>query len=80
MYFPRWPVDDIFNKVAENVASLVDDGSCLGFSIGPLYEALSKQLAGKRDLGVQGPFITDALKDLMASGAITNRIKSLKLL
>ena len=76
MYFPRWPVDDIFNKVAENVAFLVDDESCLGFSIGPLYEALGKQLVGKRDLGVQGPFITDALKDLMDSGAITNRKKS----
>lgn len=75
IYFPSWSVDEIFERVAENVASLVEDGACLGFSIGPLYEALGKKLITKRDLGIHGPFVTDALRLLIQSGAVTNRKK-----
>lgn len=75
IYFPRWPVDQIFQKVAVNVASLIEDKSCLFYSIGPLYEALSEPLSAKKDLGVHSPFITDALMDLIKSGAVTNRYK-----
>ena len=75
LYFDRWPVDDVFDRVAANVASVIEDGSCLGFSIGPLYEALGKHLTGKRNLGIHSPFVTDALMDLIKSGAVTNRYK-----
>jgi acyl-CoA hydrolase len=71
----RWPFDAALDRVAANVASLIDDGSCLGFSIGPFYEALGKNLAGKRHLGIHSPFFTDALMDLMRSGAADNRRK-----
>jgi acyl-CoA hydrolase/GNAT superfamily N-acetyltransferase len=73
--FPRWPVDEVFDQVAANVASVIDDGSCLAFSIGPLYEALSRHLARKRELGLHSPFFTDATMDLVRSGAVTNRRK-----
>ncbi|MFH2066689.1 MAG: GNAT family N-acetyltransferase [Pseudomonadota bacterium] len=76
IYFPRWPIDDIYDKVAENVASVILDGSCIFFSIGPLYEALSCHLSHKRNLGVHTPFFTDALMDLVKSGAVTNRNKA----
>jgi len=76
IYFPRWPVDDVFDQVAANVASVIEDGSCLGFSIGPLYDALGKQLVHKRHLGIHSPFITDAIMDLVRSGAVTNRFKA----
>ncbi len=75
LYFPRWPVDEVFDQVAANVASVIEDGSCICFSIGPIYEALSKHLVHKRGLGVHTPFFTDALMDLMKSGAVTNRNK-----
>ncbi len=74
-YLPRWPVEDVFHKIAENVASIVDNGSCFAFSIGPLYESLARTLASKRNLGVHTPFFTDALMDLVKSGAVTNRCK-----
>ncbi len=77
LYFERWPKDEIFEQVAANVASVIDDGSCIAFSIGPLYEALSRQLVNKRHLGVHTPFITDALMDLIKSGAVTNRQKEI---
>jgi len=75
IYFDRWPVDEIYDRVAENVASVIMDGSCLLFSIGPLYEALSRHLVHKRNLGIHSPFFTDALMDLVKSGAVTNRNK-----
>jgi acyl-CoA hydrolase/RimJ/RimL family protein N-acetyltransferase len=76
IYFPRWPVDDVIDKVAANVASVVDDGSCLSFYSGALFEALGRHLARKRHLGVHTYFFTDALMDLIKCGAVTNRKKN----
>jgi len=75
LYFDRWPVDEVFDKVAANVASVIDDGSCIAFSIGPLFEALSRHLVDKKNLGIHSPFVSDALMDLIKSGAVTNRNK-----
>jgi acyl-CoA hydrolase/GNAT superfamily N-acetyltransferase len=77
LYFSRWPFDEIFDQVASNVASVVEDGSCISFSIGPIYEALSRHLVSKRNLGIHSPFFTDALMDIMKSGAVTNRFKGI---
>ncbi|MBL0712549.1 MAG: GNAT family N-acetyltransferase [Desulfosarcina sp.] len=76
IYFPRWPVDEVYDRVAANVASVVEDGSCIAFSVGPVYEALGRHLAHKRNLGIHTPFFTDAVMDLVKSGAVTNRRKS----
>jgi len=76
IYFNRWPVDEIYDRVAENISSVIMDGSCILFSIGPLYEALSRHLTHKHNLGIHSPFFTDALMDLVKSGAVTNRNKA----
>ncbi|MBI9087351.1 MAG: GNAT family N-acetyltransferase [Desulfobacterales bacterium] len=73
--FNRWPMDPAFERVAVQVASVIENGACIGFSLGPLYEALSRHLVNKRDLGVHSPFFTDPLMDLVKSGAVTNRRK-----
>jgi acyl-CoA hydrolase/GNAT superfamily N-acetyltransferase len=75
IYFGRWPVDEVFEQVAANVASVIEDRSCLGFSLGPLYEALGRHLARKHHLGIHSPLMTDPLMDLIRSGAVTNRHK-----
>jgi len=75
IYFERWETDDVWDQVAQHVASLIEDESCLAFSIGPLYEALAKSLANKRHLGIHSPFFTDPLMDLMKCGAASNRRK-----
>lgn len=75
LYVDRWPVDDILNQTAFNVASLIEDGSCIAFSMGPLYEALGRNLGDKKDLGIHSPFFTDALMELVQCGAVTNRRK-----
>lgn len=73
--FDRWPLDEVFDRVGENVAGLIEDGSCLGFSIGPVFESLGRHLVHRRNLGIHSPFVTDALMDLIKSGAVTNRYK-----
>ena len=75
--FERWPVDDIFNKIAANIEPLIKDGSCLSFSIGSLFEALGPLLVGKQNLGIHSPLFTDALMELILSGAVTNRRKEI---
>jgi acyl-CoA hydrolase/RimJ/RimL family protein N-acetyltransferase len=74
-FFDRWPVDAVYDQVAANVAAIVEDRSCIAFSIGPLFEALGRRLARKKHLGVHSPFFTDSLMDLVQSGAVTNRYK-----
>ncbi len=75
IYFPRWPADDVIDRVAANVASVVEDGSCIAFYSGSLFEALGRHLARKRNLGIHTYFFTDALMDLIKCGAVTNRRK-----
>jgi acyl-CoA hydrolase/GNAT superfamily N-acetyltransferase len=75
VYVARPPVDPVTEQLAEQVASVVDDGSCLSFSLDPLFEALSRALMHKRHLGIHSPYLTDGLMDLMKSGAVTNRRK-----
>jgi acyl-CoA hydrolase/GNAT superfamily N-acetyltransferase len=76
-YFNRWPVNTVLDEVAANMASLIEDGDCLGFNTGSLIEALSPHLTGKRHLGIHTPFFTDALMDLVQSGAVTNYRKGI---
>lgn len=77
IYFDRWPPEEVFDRIAANVAAAIEDGSCLAYNVGPLYEALPIHLARKRDLGIHTPFFTDALMDLAQSGAVSNRRKAL---
>ena len=77
IYFPRWPVDEVYDKVGANVASIIQDGSCLAFSVGPLFEAMALHLREKKHLGIHSPFFTDAVMDLVKSGAVSNRRKGI---
>jgi acyl-CoA hydrolase/L-amino acid N-acyltransferase YncA len=76
IYQPRPVVDEVTDRMASHVASVIEDGSCIAFSVGGLFEALGRHLAYKRHLGIHSPFFTDALMDLVKSGAVTNRRKA----
>lgn len=75
LYFPRWPVPEVYKDLALNVASMVEDGSCIGYIFGPLFEALVEPLSRKKDLSVHSLIMTDALMELIESGAVSNRQK-----
>ena len=77
VYFERWQTSFIFDRIAHRIALLIQDRSCIAFSIGPLFESLSKKLMNKRHLGVHSPVFTDALMELVKSGAVTNLHKNL---
>lgn len=57
IYFDPWPQDETFDKVAENIASVIEDGSCIASSIGSIFEHLGRHLVRKRDLGIHTPFL-----------------------
>jgi acyl-CoA hydrolase/GNAT superfamily N-acetyltransferase len=73
--FERCPVDNIIDRVAANVSALIEDGSCMAFSVGPVYEALGRYLSRKKNLGIHSPFFSDVMMDLVKNGAVTNRNK-----
>lgn len=75
LYFPRWPVTEVYRDLALNVASMVEDGSCIGYTFGPLFEALVEPLSRKKDLSIHSLIMTDALMELIESGAVSNRGK-----
>lgn len=75
IYFDRWEFDTVYDQIAENVSALIDDRSCIGFSIGPLYEALAGHLIHKKDLGIHTPFFFDNMMEMVKSGAVTNQYK-----
>jgi acyl-CoA hydrolase len=77
IYFPRIQPAEVYHEIAANIAAVIEDGSCLAFSYGPIFEALAKKLVHKKDLGIHTPFFTDAVMDLCQSGAITNRNKTI---
>ena len=59
-------------KARSQLATLIEDGSCLGWSIGPMFDALGRHLTGKRDLGLHSLMLTDAVMDLIKSGAVSS--------
>ena len=74
--FPRWPVDEVYDRIGRNMASLIQDGNCIAFSVGALFDALARHLSRKRNLGIHTPFFTDPLMELIKSGAVSNRRKA----
>ncbi len=77
LYFSRWPAESVFDGIAAHIAPLIEDRSCIAFSIGPLFDALGRKLTAKRHLGIHSPIFSDALMDLVKCGAVTNRNKEI---
>ncbi len=76
IYFKRWPFNNVIDQVAANIAQMIEDGDCISFFTGSLYEALSRHLIHKRHLGIHSSYFTDAMMDLVKSGAVTNYRKA----
>jgi acyl-CoA hydrolase/RimJ/RimL family protein N-acetyltransferase len=68
------PIDepeDTLRHIGENVARLVEDGSCIECGIGKIPQALAESLKDKKDLGVHTEMFSDWIIDLIECGAIT---------
>jgi 4-hydroxybutyrate CoA-transferase len=61
--------------LAKNVASLIEDGSCLQVGIGAIPNAVLAALSSHRHLGVHTEMFSDGLLPLLHSGAVDNSLK-----
>ena len=71
------PESDVAGKIGEIIADLIEDGSTLQAGIGGIPDAVLSRLHSKHDLGIHTEMFSDRVLDLMESGAITNRLKSI---
>ncbi len=74
----RYPAaDEIVSQIARHVARIIDNGSTLQIGFGQVPGEMLKYLTGRRDLGVHSDIITDEIVDLIESGVINGRKKTL---
>lgn len=66
---------EIEARIGELVAGLVEDGSTLQMGIGAIPDAALSRMMHKHDLGIHTEMFSDRIVDLVAAGAITNRLK-----
>jgi len=66
---------EIESRIGELVANLVEDGSTLQMGIGAIPDAALSRMMHKHDLGIHTEMFSDRIVDLVAAGAITNRLK-----
>jgi acetyl-CoA hydrolase len=68
---------EVYDKIGENVAGLIDDGSTLQMGIGAIPDSVMKYLHNKNDLGVHTEMFSDGMIDLVEEGVITGDKKTL---
>ncbi|NTV91654.1 MAG: 4-hydroxybutyrate CoA-transferase, partial [Clostridiales bacterium] len=64
-------------EIGRHCAKLVEDGSTLQLGIGSLPDAVLLFLKDKKDLGIHSEMISDGVLELIESGVITNKLKTL---
>ncbi|MCK4538338.1 MAG: GNAT family N-acetyltransferase [Candidatus Krumholzibacteria bacterium] len=69
--------DKVANKIGQNVARLIHDGATLQTGIGMIPNAILSFLKEKNDLGIHTEMFSDGIIDLVESGVITNRKKTI---
>ncbi len=62
-------------KIGENIAGLIEDGSCLQMGIGGIPNAALSCLGNHKDLGIHSEMISDGVVDLYEKGVITGHNK-----
>ena len=70
-------IGDVERQIGGHVAELVPDGAVLQMGIGGIPAAVALDLRHKRDLGIHTEVFTDAVVDLVESGAVTGSRKEL---
>lgn len=64
-------------KIAEHIAPLISDGSCIQFGIGGLATAMGRACRDKRHLGIHTELFVDSMMDLIECGAVDNSRKQI---
>lgn len=69
--------DEVAMKIGQNVSKLIGDGATIQAGIGMIPNAILSFLTDKNDLGVHSEMFSDGIIDLVETGVITNRKKTL---
>lgn len=59
------------------IGDLIPDGATIQLGIGAIPNAIGQALIHKKDLGIHSEMFTEAFLDLIACGAVNNRLKEL---
>nr|WP_207755278.1 acetyl-CoA hydrolase/transferase family protein [Clostridium pascui] len=70
-------ISDVEKAIGENCAALVEDGSTLQLGIGAIPDAVLLFLKDKKDLGIHSEMISDGVVELVETGVITNKQKTI---
>ena len=71
------PLDDVSLAIGRHVATLIPDGATLQTGIGKIPHAVMKALTKHADLGIHTEMLSDSVIDLVTSGVINGRKKTL---
>jgi acyl-CoA hydrolase len=63
--------------IAKNCASLIEDRAALQMGIGTIPDAVLKELADRKDLGIHTEMFSDGVLPLIEKGVITNAYKTI---
>lgn len=74
--YPEAQVSPEDRTIANTIAGMIEDGSCLQMGIGSLPNAVCAMLDRRKDLGIHTELMTPALARLVECGAVTNRRKT----
>jgi acyl-CoA hydrolase len=69
------PIGETEVAMARAAAAFIGDGATLQMGVGAAPDALLRQLADRRDLGVHSGIIGDAVVELIEQGAVSNAFK-----
>lgn len=69
--------DEVEQKIGQNCAAMIDDGSCLQLGIGEIPNAVLSHLMDRRDLGIHTEMFADGLLPLVESGVVTGACKKI---
>lgn len=68
---------DVEKKIAQYVASLIEDGSTLQLGIGGIPDAVIAALDSQQHLGIHTEMVSDGVVEAIDRGVVTNRKKTL---
>ncbi len=74
---PQGEPDELAERIARHIASLIEDGATLQLGIGAIPDAVLHYLDGFKNLGVHTEMFSDGIIPLVEKGIITNSEKTL---